>query len=356
MRTRKILLCVSDSDYTGAPVYVDELRKILEPHFKVSLMVAKNGALLSGYELGFNKSKFFATEDIKSIFRCLNFLRKTKPDIVWMNSFKMSVVVRLALVLSNSKIPVIYTIHGLSFVKGKVIRNFIIKKLEKTLNNYVKMFVFLTNYDRKEFINMLGRQVLFEVVPNFSRLDGSNKQRGEIVEYLMPARYDSQKDHLTLLKAWKLFVSNRRNVRLTLVGRNTDCTELKKKIQSLRLEESIRLVGEKSDMQYYYTNCDCLVLSTHYEGMPLVLLEGMSYGLPIISTNVSGLSEIVTEDVGILVESTNVNSMLEALENMAKLSEQELRNLSKNARNRYIKYYSINAFKENINKLIERTL
>lgn len=356
MLAGKILLCVSDSDYTGAPIYVDELKNILEPDFKVSLVVAKNGALLSGFELGFDKSKFFALRDIKAVFRFLNLIRKTNPDIVWINSFKMSVVVRSALFLSRSKIKVIYTIHGLSFVQGKILRNFAIKSFEKILKKYVGLYVFLTEYDRLVFKRMIGNQIYSEVVPNFSRLQGTTEERVKIVEYLMPARYDSQKDHMTLLKAWRLFESGRKNVRLTLVGRDTDCSELIKIIRDLELQDTVRVLGEQSDMKHFYTSCDCLVLCTHYEGMPLVLLEGMSYGLPVIATNVSGLSEIVTEDVGILVESNNVKSMLAGLESMAMLEEKEIRILSKSARDKYLKYYSMNAFKENIYKIIAKTL
>lgn len=66
-----------------------------------------------------------------------------------------------------------------------------------------------------------------------------------------------------------------------------------------------------------YHKFDIFVLSTHYEGHPLVLLEAMSFGLPIVATRVSSIPDVLTDGVnGLLVNPKDPNDLAQALENL----------------------------------------
>lgn len=72
------------------------------------------------------------------------------------------------------------------------------------------------------------------------------------------------------------------------------------RIKKYNIDDKVVLVGNVSNVNYYLSNADIFVLSSDYEGLPLSILEAMASGLPIISTNVGGVADIVTNN-GILV-------------------------------------------------------
>ena len=76
------------------------------------------------------------------------------------------------------------------------------------------------------------------------------------------------------------------------------------------------LVGNVSNVNYYLSNADIFVLSSDYEGLPLSILEAMASGLPIISTNVGGVADIVTNN-GILVSAKDKVGLVKAMKELA---------------------------------------
>lgn len=78
------------------------------------------------------------------------------------------------------------------------------------------------------------------------------------------------------------------------------------------LGQKLEFLGECPDMREIYLNADVLVLTSDYEGSPNVILEAMAHGLPVIATNVGGVSEILNEKCGYLVEPDDETSMVKA--------------------------------------------
>ncbi len=89
---------------------------------------------------------------------------------------------------------------------------------------------------------------------------------------------------------------------LTIVGDGEDFETLRSQASQLKLT-NINFVGKKNDieMQEYHQTHDVFLISSDKEGMPLVVLEAMAGGLPIIATNVEGLAELVT-GTGVMIE------------------------------------------------------
>jgi glycosyltransferase involved in cell wall biosynthesis len=88
------------------------------------------------------------------------------------------------------------------------------------------------------------------------------------------------------------------------VGKGPDSDGVKLRIQQLGIEDNFKLAGFVSDedLPFYYNAADLFVLpSKSGEGLPLVALEAMACALPVISTDVGGIREILKEDYGKLV-------------------------------------------------------
>lgn len=350
---KKILIAVTDSNYSGAPIYVKELETILEKKYLIELIVSKSGTLIKGHELNFNTKSIFDFRDISAIIKSLYTIRKVEPDYIWLNSFKMSLIIRLSLIfLKTKKLKIIYTVHGLSFKPKKHFRNLLISLFEKLFLKYVDLFIFLTEHDKTIFHEKISKKIKSQIIPNFSRLENASpkKWNKKTNNYVMIARNESQKDYETLFRAFSIFSFNK-DVRLFCFGKNV--TKLDTLRNQLNLEDKVILSEERSDIQNILNYSDCLILSTHYEGMPLILLEGMSIGIPMICTDVCGIHELIKPEYGILVQPNDTQSLTQQLEKLYALNIIDLEKMGNKARDEYNHKYSKFSFKKNILQLVQ---
>ncbi|MBL4806544.1 MAG: glycosyltransferase [Rhodobacteraceae bacterium] len=114
---------------------------------------------------------------------------------------------------------------------------------------------------------------------------------------------------------------------LWIVGGGPEEAALKELVKKSNLDDRILFYGHKNDTAEFYRNADCFVLTSNYEGFPNVLLEAMSYGLPLISINCpSGPSEIITSlQIGHLISSNDSAGFIAAMENVDKSKGFEVR-------------------------------
>ena len=89
-------------------------------------------------------------------------------------------------------------------------------------------------------------------------------------------------------------------------------------IKSLGISDTVELAGEQRDMDTVYRNASVLVLSSRYEGMPMVLLEAQSYGIPCISFDCQcGPRDIITDgENGRLVANGDIIGLAEAIDEL----------------------------------------
>ncbi len=119
----------------------------------------------------------------------------------------------------------------------------------------------------------------------------------------MIARVDHQKDYETLAKAAARVVSATPDVRFLIVGgysveeiQRRHFVQVKEWLAANRVSDHFIFTDFRSDVPRLLRAMDIVVLSTHYEGLPLVLLEAMACGKPVVATDVDGVPELVTDN------------------------------------------------------------
>jgi len=120
----------------------------------------------------------------------------------------------------------------------------------------------------------------------------------------------------TLIDAAKFAVRKKQNIVFIVVGKGPDMASVQKQIEHMGLEKNIKLTGfvADKDLHLYYNAADLFVLpSKSGEGLPLVALEAMACGLPVVATNVGGIGEIMMKDFGKLVPANNPEALAEAI-------------------------------------------
>ncbi len=124
----------------------------------------------------------------------------------------------------------------------------------------------------------------------------------------MVARVAPQKDYATLIRAASRIIAADKNVRFLIVGDYSGAATLREHYEEVKLILAASDVAPyfvftdfQSDVVQFFNAMDIFVLSTHFEGLPLVILEAMAQGKPVIATAVDGIPEIVKhEKTGLL--------------------------------------------------------
>jgi len=154
----------------------------------------------------------------------------------------------------------------------------------------------------------------------------------------------------TLIESAKKAIKKNPRLVFLVVGKGPDFEKVKEKIEQLGIQKNFRLTGfiSDEDLPFYYNAADFFVLpSKSGEGLPLVALEAMACGVPVIATNVGGISEIIKEGSGKLVPPSNPDSLAEVI---LEFSHRELSALRKDLRAMIEQKYS---WDKNVEKLVE---
>jgi GalNAc-alpha-(1->4)-GalNAc-alpha-(1->3)-diNAcBac-PP-undecaprenol alpha-1,4-N-acetyl-D-galactosaminyltransferase len=122
-----------------------------------------------------------------------------------------------------------------------------------------------------------------------------NSEALKVNHIICIGRLDSQKNQELLIRAFSNI--KRKDWKLLLIGEGQLRSHYEKLIIDLKIEESIKLVGNVQDVSKYYNTAKIFVLPSNFEGFPNALIEAMSFGLACIATNCpSGPSEIIKDN------------------------------------------------------------
>jgi glycosyltransferase involved in cell wall biosynthesis len=160
----------------------------------------------------------------------------------------------------------------------------------------------------------------------------------------------------TLIASAEIAVKKNPKLVFIVVGKGPDFNEVEEKIVQLGMQRNLRLTGFVSDrdLPFYYNVADLFALpSKSGEGLPLVALEAMATGLPVIATDVGGTSEVINEAYGKLVPPNSPNSLAEAI---LEFSLKDLSVIKKNLRIMMEQKYSWDKNVEKLAKIYEELI
>ncbi|PHS14110.1 MAG: lipopolysaccharide biosynthesis protein [Blastopirellula sp.] len=178
-----------------------------------------------------------------------------------------------------------------------------------------------------------------------------NPSSGITVGRLVP-----EKDHSTLLKAISIVRQHHPRYTHDIIGDGPLFSKIKNEILRLNLQNTVRLLGERSDIPLLLRQASFFVLPSQSEGISLTLLEAMATGLPTIATNVGGNPEVVLDKVtGILVPPNKpvdlANAMMELIQQPKKSQE-----YGKEGRRRVERCFDVRSMVGNYENLYEEVL
>lgn len=128
------------------------------------------------------------------------------------------------------------------------------------------------------------------------------------------ARLDPQKGHHVLLDAMPWVLKEFPNARLVCVGDGVLRESLEEQASSLGIKDSVRFVGYQPNPQDWLALADLTVLSSYYEGLPLVAIEALAAGRTMVATAVDGTPDVIVDGItGLTVPPGDSKRMAEAI-------------------------------------------
>ncbi len=132
------------------------------------------------------------------------------------------------------------------------------------------------------------------------------------------ANVTAQKAYPDLIEAAVRVASRTGNVRFAVAGRGTLDDEMLTLAERAGLGERLALLGAVEDAPRFMSACDIFALASHWEGLPLVIMEAMALGLPVVATRVGGIPALIRDDgEGTLVPKSRPDLFALAIEELA---------------------------------------
>jgi glycosyltransferase involved in cell wall biosynthesis len=153
----------------------------------------------------------------------------------------------------------------------------------------------------------------------------------------MVARVDGMKDHVTFLEAAQRVAAQRNDVRFLLIGAGTEKLQVPP-----RLRETLRALGDRSDVGDILPALDLMVLSSHGEGFPNVIGEAMACGVPCVSSDV-GEARALIGQTGAVVPPRDPGALAGAVLGMLARDAESMSALGAASRERIVSHFSIDA-------------
>lgn len=246
-------------------------------------------------------------------------------DIIWTNEPVMGVVTRLAAVQARKTgTKVLYIVHGFHFFDGAPKINWLIYyPVEKMMASKADVIVTVNreDYKRAQTMNVKKVEYIHGIGINTGRLAPS-KEQSDIKKELGLAEDDfivlsigelnKNKNQKTIIHAIRLM--NDDKVHYVLCGKGDQLENLERLTKELQLEKQVHFLGYRKDVVDICSQSNVYVMPSKREGLPVASLEAMYCGLPLVTSNIRGLVDVMEDGVtGYLCEPEDVNGFANAI-------------------------------------------
>lgn len=297
---KKICIVIDDLTKSGGTERVASfLADGLFSQYKVSIISLNRSCSGPFYSLPNDISITYLKHSKFRFFELFNSINRSNFDIVISISMgRLSFFLALIKILSISRYKLVMSEH-VGFESG----NMLIKYLKIFSYKIADQLVLLTSHDAKILSRKLPNKLV--VIPNASTFYPlSPTYLPEKEKYFLAVgRLTYQKNFFRLIDIWSK-LSSYKGWTLKIVGDGEDRDSLKAKIESLGLENSIEILPASRNIGKLYEKASALLMTSRYEGLPLVLIECKSFGVPAIAFDCeTGPKEIINHGQdGYLVE------------------------------------------------------
>ncbi len=284
------------------------------------------GPALTQLGIPLNYLKGLHAQDLRWLARLRQLLETRRYDVVHVHSPYVAGMARLVVrsIPSSRRPRLVSTEHNVWSSHVQLSRS-----LNRSTFRLGDAWFAVSNEVRMSIPRSLRARV--EVVVHgivLSDIDGFVAQRDAVraelglrpdeVAIVTIANYRKQKGYPDLLEAARRLRDSGLSVRFFVIGHGPLEEEIHALHATLGLAGYVELLGYRSDAIRVAAGCDLFVLASHYEGLPVAIMEAMAVGLPVIATGVGGVPEAVRDGVeGLVVQARRPDLLAEAIKELS---------------------------------------
>ncbi len=273
--------------------------------------------------------------DLLGAFKIINFAKSCHADVIHSHGYKPNILLSLFPKFIR-RTPLIATAHGWTNTK-KMSKLALYEWFDVKMLKYKDAVVVVNKqmiYNSKFVSANIDKSKLY-VVDNGINTTAQLHQprdcdnRNMIESFTRDTftigsigRLSMEKDYNNLLHSIKILRDAEYDVKLVLIGDGPLYDDLKQQAVRLGLSEYVLFTGYIADAKKYLRFFDVYVISSLTEGMPITLLEAMQNRIPVVSTNVGGIADVLHHDkTGILVPPNDTEKLSAGIEHIIKNPE-----------------------------------
>lgn len=330
----KNILHLIGSDFYGGPEkQIIEHLKILDKNYYCGHMVSfleggnnSNEVLDIAEKFGINNHsiKMRNALDLRAITQLKQLLSSLEIDLICAHGYKSAV---LSWIASKSlKIPAIVFSHGYTTENLKVA---FYEWLERKALEHLDGVITVSHAQKNRLDSFNVKYKKCWVVHNATTVQTISSEQNKISRSdickefslsqdkkiaVIAGRLSPEKAHTILLDAVKILGDKLDDTVIFICGDGPCREALEKKVIVNGIAEKCIFTGFRRDMDSFYKAMDYMILSSLTEGLPLVVLEAMAKGKPVVSTSVGGVPEVIEDGVnGYLVKPNDADSLAEGI-------------------------------------------
>jgi len=350
---KKILYFITQSEFGGAQRYVFDLANNLKGDFQIAVAMGEQGKdgklakILTKNNIEYFiipslKRNISPINDILALKKIIKLAKNYRPDIIHLNSSKISILGSLASLFTKTK--VVYTVHGWVFNEPlPAWLKYFYLYAEKLTARFKNKIICVSEYDKRVALKykIAPENKLVTIHNGLTPMDFYNKIEAQKILHLNSSdliigsigNLYKTKGFTYLVEAANILISkNKISATFIIIGDGSERKNLESLIKKYNLENNFILTGQIDEAAKLLRAFDIYVCSSVKEGLPYSILEAMQAELPIITTDVGGIPEMIeNEKTGLLAKPINAQNLADNLQKLI-VDKNLAAELSKNAK------------------------
>ncbi len=300
-------------------------------------LAVKNGLQLrycdKFIEIPFSRSPK-SPDNLRAYRQLKKLLAQERYDLILCNTPMGGIVTRLAAKKARRQgTKVIYMAHGFHFFKGASRKAWMVfYPVEKYMARYCDLLITINQEDyalaKEKFAKRTRIAHIHGVGVDETRYHPATAEQqlamreaegltADDFVILCTGELNENKNQKTLVSAAALLKGEIPGLKILLAGNGPKEQELRKQIRTEGLENTVKLLGYRTDLERVVPAVDLVVSCSHREGMPLNIIEAMLCAKPVVASHNRGHDELVTQDqTGALVPPVDSGAFAEAIQAM----------------------------------------
>jgi len=307
-RVSKHNIYIVTTDQLNRPIRFELDKTVRVFHLDIDYLDHFNANLITKFFKHKKKQKIYKRK-LENLIKdleidiCISLCGK-EIDFLYKMNVSCKIIAEIHFALNNRK--QFMTSHFKGFI-WKVLGEIRTKQLINSVKGLDKLVV-LTKQDLLQWERYCSNVLQ---IPNPNPLKNAKVSSLESKHVISVGRLDAQKGYDLLIDAWQIVAKKHPDWILDIFGTGDWEVKLLNRINELNLNHNIKLRGLTSDVVSNYLESSIYVMSSRYEGLPMVLIESMSCGLPVVSFDCEcGTKEIITDGVdGFLVTPFDITDL-----------------------------------------------